>query len=250
MYQRGPGMEKEIIGRWLKDNNSNNCSSYGYGCGDGCGYGTIDGYGYVDCSGSGHGYGDGSGHGSGHGSGYGTGRGDGSGYGTRDGYGIGYGNGDGYGCEMVNKMHVFVIDEIQTVCRSIKGNILSGYILNSDLTMEKCYVIKGNGYFAHGKSIKEARSEIEEKIYRNMDADHAIDEFICKFKHNKKYPVSEFYKWHNYLTGSCKMGRDMFAKEHGIDIENDTMTPEEFIELTENDFGGRVIKELSKKFKK
>lgn len=44
------------------------------------------------------------------------------------------------------------------------------------------------------------------------------------------------------------MGRNEFARDHGIDLENDAMTPEEFIKLTENAYGREVIRQLKERF--
>ena len=82
-----------------------------------------------------------------------------------------------------------------------------------------------------------------------MDVDERIEKFIETFELGKKYPAKDFYDWHNKLTSSCEMGRKTFAKDHGIDVENDQMTVEEFVDLTKDSFGGSVIKQLAQKLK-
>ena len=57
----------------------------------------------------------------------------------------------------------------------------------------------------------------------------------------------KFFEWHNKLTGSCEMGRKSFAKNHDIDLNKDEFTVEEFIELTKNDFGRKVIEQLAER---
>lgn len=59
---------------------------------------------------------------------------------------------------------------------------------------------------------------------------------------------AELYKWHNVLTGSCEFGRNKFAREHDIDIENGSMTVRDFIDLTKEAFGGQVIKQLKEQY--
>ena len=44
------------------------------------------------------------------------------------------------------------------------------------------------------------------------------------------------------------MGRDNFIANHNIDM-NSQYTVEEFIELTKNDFGGRIIEQLKGRYK-
>lgn len=192
-------------------------SSYGYGFGSGDGYG--DGYGY----GFGYGYGDG----------YGFGSGDGKGYGD------GYSN----GLKSFNNETIYLIDNVQTIIKHIKGNIAKGEIIKRDFTTEECYIAKGQNKFAHGKTIKEAIKSLEEKIYEELDTKEAIEQFINKFELDKKYKGTKFYLWHHILTGSCEMGRDNFVKEHELDLEKE-YTVQEFIELTENDYGSEIIKQL------
>lgn len=77
--------------------------------------------------------------------------------------------------------------------------------------------------------------------------DEAIEQFMNKFEKDKSYKGTEFFEWHHYLTGSCLMGREGFVKNHGLDLEKE-YTVKEFIELTENDYGSKVIKELKERW--
>ena len=201
----------EDVKAWLNDNGS------GYG----------DGYG------SGYGYGDGSGYGDGYGSGYG--------------YGDGYGYGYGYGIKAFGGKEIHLIDGVQTIIDRVRGAFAVGSILNSDFSLVPCFVAKGHGYFAHGKRIKEAQQALISKIFENMDPEEAIEAFMEKFEKGKKYPGTEFFEWHHYLTGSCQMGRELFVKNHGVDLEAD-YTVDEFIELTKNDYGSEVIRQLKERW--
>ena len=142
---------------------------------------------------------------------------------------------------------MFSIDGVPTIIKHIKEYFAKGFILNGDLTMTPCYVAKGNGYFAHGNTLKEAREVLIAKCFENMDTDEAIDKFLEKFKKGKKYPGTEFFEWHHYLTGSCLMGRESFVKNHGLNVD-DKYTVDEFIELCENDYGGDIIRQLKEKY--
>ena len=186
------------------------------------------------------------GEGKGKGSGYGEGKGYGYGYGYGEGKGYGYGYGEGIGS--INGKDVFMIDGVQTIVTHIKNTFAKGFILNSDFTLEPCFVAKGNGYFAHGKNLKEAREALQKKIFENMDSKAAIEEFVKKFKKGEKYPGKDFFEWHHYLTGSCLMGRESFVKNHGLDLDS-TFTVEEFINLCENDYGGDIIKQLKERWR-
>ena len=232
----------------------------GYGSGSGCGDGSGSGCGYGSCSGHGYGYGDGDGSGSGDGDGSGYGYGFGSGFGSGSGYG--YGDGDGYGdgygdgsgdgdgfdgILQFNSCRVFVVDGVQTAINKVIGDFAKGFIINKDLTTEACYIAKSGNTFAHGKTIHEAHEALMEKLLEEMPIEERIENFLKEFSGNKKFKVIEFYKWHHILTGSCKFGRDQFAKEHGIDLENDEFTVKEFVELTKNSYGGDIIKEIERR---
>ena len=232
--------------------------SHVYGYGGGEGYGSGDGYGGGD--GHGHGYGHGSGRGDayGHGCGYGygCGGGDEEGFGYGEGYGEGYedeyGNGHGSGNEGVSKnikkygtCNVYLVDNINTIITNIRGNFARGYILNKDLTLEKCHISKNSNFFAHGKSLKDSVKALEDKILNNLNTDEKIIKFKSLFsKQNFKYQARDFFNWHYLLTGSCETGRLNFCKNHNIDIDNDKFTVNEFIELTENNYNGHIISKL------
>ena len=212
------------------------------GTGSGSGFGSGFGSGYGDGSCYGYGYGDGSCYG------YGSGCGDGSGFGSGSGDGDGTGYGSGvYGILQFNSCRVFVVDGIQTAINKVIGNFAKGFMVNKDLTTEPCYVAKSGNTFAHGATIHDAHEALIEKLLEEMPVEERIENFLKEFSGNKKFKVIEFYKWHHILTGSCKFGRDQFAKEHGIDLEKDEFTVKEFIELTKNSYGGDIIKEIERR---
>ena len=91
---------------------------------------------------------------------------------------------------------------------------------------------------------------MQNKIFEDMDTDEAIEMFLREFSDlDKKYPAKQFYIWHNRLTGSCEMGRNSFVRDGGYDLENDTFTVQEFINITKNAFGGDVIRQLDEALK-
>ena len=173
------------------------------------------------------------------GSGYGYGYGSGPGYGSGD--GSGYGSGDGV--KSFAGRLIFEIDDIQTAITHIKDDIAKGFILNGDFTINPCYIVKGNGFFAHGKTIREAQRALTEKYMEDMGEDEVIEKFMSEFERDKKYKGTVFFDWHHYLTGSCLMGREAFVKNHGLDLEAE-YTVDEFIELCKDDYGGEIIKKL------
>ena len=195
--------------------------------------------------GYGYGYGDGYGYGSGGGSGYG----DGSSEGYGEGYGYGSGGGFGYGIKSINGETIYIIDSVPTLLDRVKGNVAKGRILKDDLTFEKCYVAKQDRYFAHGKTLREAMIALTDKLFEGMPEEERIAEFIKAHKWGEKYSAVDFYDWHHKLTGSCDMGRREFAASHGFKVtEDELLTVEEFIKLTENSYGSTTIRKLQKAY--
>lgn len=232
-------------------------SGFGYGNGSGNGNCNCDGngdgngndyfYGDPDCNGSGYatsdGYGDGNndGNGSGYALGYG--------YGLGNGSGCGYRKGDCY-CDScgdikaINGNIIDYIDGVRTIITHIHGNIASGYIVKSDLTLEPCYIAKTGNSFAHGKTVKEAIKDVEEKEQQKIPIEKRIEMFKEHFENpDAEHTGKEFYNWHHILTGSCRMGRDEFCKANGIDLER-KYTVTFFLEITENAYGGDVIRKV------
>lgn len=210
--------------------------------GSGSGYGS--GYGYGD--GSGYGYGSGDGDGSGSGAGDGSGYGSGSGSGSGSGYGSGDGSG---GVASVNGRTVYLVDDVPTIFTAITGDVAKGFILNSDLTETPCYIAKGRGYFAHGETLREAVDALHEKIFDDLEPDEKISVLLGEIKPGQKYKVSIWYDWHHRLTGSCEAGRKAWMHNHGVTMD-DEYTLEEFCDLTKNDYGGAIIKQLAERIGK
>nr|DAU53697.1 MAG TPA: hypothetical protein [Caudoviricetes sp.] len=217
-------------------------SGDGYGSGDGSG----DGYGSGDGSGDGSGYGSGDGYGSGSGYGYGYGYGDGYGSGDGDGYGYGDGSGDGYGygIKNLNGDKVYVIDDVPTIIKSVRDNIAQGFILNRDLTLRPCYIVKEQNHFAHGDTLHDAFTSLQEKLYDDSTEEERIEAFRKKFPaYDTPYPNRDLFAYHHVLTGSCRMGRESFCKDKGINL-NDSTTVRQFVLLTKDSYGSVTIRKL------
>ena len=196
----------------------------GYGSGSGSGYGDGDGYGYGDSDGYGSGYSDGSGSGSGSGSGYG------------DGY--------VYGVKEVNGDTVYIVDDVPTIIKSVHDNIAQGFILQRDLTLKPCYIVKEQNMFAHGYTLHDAFTALQEKLYDDSTEEERIEAFRKKFpEYDTLYPNRDLFAYHHVLTGSCRMGRESFCKDKGIGLDGST-TVREFVELTKDSYGGDVICKL------
>ena len=214
----------------------------GYDSGDGSGYvyGYVYGYSSGDGSGSGSGsgYGYGSGDGSGSGSGYGYGSGSGSGSG--DGYGSGYGD----GVKAINGDKVYMVDDTPTIFKSVRENVAQGFIVQSDLQLTPCFIVKENNKFAHGDTLRDAFTSLQEKLYDDSTEEERIEAFKKKFpNYDTKYDNRDLFAYHHVLTGSCRMGRESFVSGKGLSLDDKTSV-REFVELTKNAYGGDIIKKL------
>lgn len=176
-------------------------------------------------------------------SGFGRGSGPDSGFGR----GSGSGSGPGSTCDIksfINKP-VYCIDDTPTIIQSIRGNIAKCLLLKThNLTTTPCFVAKVGNSFAHGKTIKEAFLDAQAKHFNELPEDERLQAFADAHKWGVEYPDKDFYDWHNKLTGSCAMGRDMFAKEHGLEKLDGKHTVEWFVDLTKDAYGGESIKRI------
>lgn len=171
-----------------------------------------------------------------------SGSGDGSGSGSGDGSGYGYGDGDGV--KEINGDTVYMVDDVPTIIKSVRGNIAQGYILQSDLTQKPCYIVKEQNKFAHGSTLHDAFSSLQEKLYDGSTEEERIEAFRKKFpEYDTPYPNRDLFAYHHVLTGSCRMGRESFCLSKGIDLDG-TTTVREFINLTKDSYGGETIRKL------
>jgi len=174
--------------------------------------------------------------------GYGDGNGYGNGYGDGNGNGNGYGNGDGI--KEINGSTVYNIDNINTIITSIHGNVAQGFLIEKNTKLVPCYIVKENNKFAHGSTLREAFTSLQEKLYDNSTEEERIEAFQKKFpSYDTKYDNRDLFAYHHVLTGSCRMGRESFVNNKGLSLDDKT-TVREFVELTKNAYGGEIIKKL------
>ena len=170
----------------------------------------------------------------------GTGYGDGDG----DGDGAGTGSGSGDGVKEIYSHKVYMVDGMQTIITLIRDNVAQGFILQSDLQLEPCYIVKENNKFAHGATLRDAFTSLQEKLYDDSTEEERIEAFKQKFpSYDKKYDNRDFFAFHHVLTGSCRMGRESFVAGKGLSLDDKT-TVREFVFLTKDAYGGDIIKQL------
>lgn len=215
------------------DTGCSNGGGSGYGCGDGGDNNTTD---YSNGIGESIGYG------------YGCYSGNNREW---DGGACGYGSGNNYGNDITNYngYDVYLVDEIPTIITHLHGNIAKGFIATGNLFIVPCYVARVGNYLAHGSTAKEALADAQAKYDQNKPLEERIADFKTQYpKLTDIAPNTELYRWHNILTGSCTFGRQHFAEQHNIDIDNGSMSVLNFIELTIKQYGGNVIEQLKESY--
>lgn len=223
-------------------------TTFGDGSGKGSGKGVDKeyGFGWGISSGSGAYTGDGSGTFSGKCDAFG--KGDGSGSCT--GYSYGKDSGSGVVSSVnkdikeLNGDNGYLVDGLQTIIKSVHGNIAQGFILRRDLTLLPCYIVKENNTFAHGVTLHDAFIALQEKLYDDSTEEERIEAFVKKFPdYDTPYSNRDLFTYHHVLTGSCRFGRDSFCKDKGINLDGST-TVREFVSLTKDSYGSETIRRL------
>ena len=177
-----------------------------------------------------------------------VGDGDGDGDGDGNGNGNGYGNGYGNGIQEFDGHKLYKIDGVPTAILAIRGNVARGFVLEKNVIKKPCYVVKDNGRFAHGYTLRDAFTALQEKLYDDSTEEERIAAFKAKFPaYDAPYPNRDLFAYHHVLTGSCRMGREQFCSNHSIDLDGKT-TVREFIALTQDSYGGDIIKLLPKAY--
>ena len=137
-----------------------------------------------------------------------------------------------------------MVDGMQTIITLVRDNVAQGFILQSDLQLEPCFIVKENNKFAHGDTLRDAFTSLQEKLYDDGTEEERIEAFKQKFpSFDTKYDNRDLFAYHHVLTGSCRMGRASFIADKGLSLDGKT-TVREFVELTRNAYGGDIIKQL------
>lgn len=149
-----------------------------------------------------------------------------------------------YQIKEVNGDVVYNIDGVPTIIKIVHGNVAQGFILRNDLQFTPCFIVKGLNTFAHGDTLHNAFADLQEKLYDNNTEEECIKAFYKKFPgYDTPYSNHDLFTYHHVLTGSCRMGRENFCKDMGINLDGYT-TIREFVNLTKNSYGGHIIRKL------
>ena len=75
-----------------------------------------------------------------------------------------------YSCRLIthNNQRVYYVDSIPCLPRHIRNNLAFVNVIGKDMRLYPMVIAKGHGLYAHGKTIKEAVSALEEKHLANI----------------------------------------------------------------------------------
>lgn len=234
-------------------------NGYGWGIGFCTGSGNGDGTGGSkrDESDIDSGNGDGTGKGSGNGFGIGDGMGD--YYGGL--FGSGYGNGSGNGMEddgdllsitRVGDNTIYNINGAPIAIDNIKGNIAKGRILNDDMTFTDCWIVREGNCIEYGKDLHDTHKAAQRESAIQLPKEERLKMFVQRFPSpDELIPIKELYNWHHVLTGACKYWSKEWCKQNGFNVEDEIycVSIRKFVNLTEFEWGGDIIKELKNYYK-
>ena len=143
---------------------------------------------------------------------------------------------------------MYYIDDRPTLIDNVRGMVAQGHMVNRDKTLSPCYIVRHGNSFAHGYTLQAASMDALAKHMQDMPEEERIAEFIKAHPDpSAEYPCEDLFRWHNTLTGSCEMGRRRFCKDNGIDL-NGSYTVLYFLEITKNEYGGEVIKNVIREY--
>ena len=141
-----------------------------------------------------------------------------------------------------------MVDDTPTLIYSVHANYAKGAILNNDLTLQPCYIARVGNSFAHADILKQAIKEATEKDIECQPIEQKINMFVEDFHTlDTKALGSILFDWHHRLTGSCRMGREQFCKEHDVSMATE-YTIEYFLDITKDSYGGDVIKQVRERY--
>lgn len=101
-------------------------------------------------------------------------------------------------------------------------------------------VTDGNGKYAHGETIKEAKADL---VYKIADRDKSEYEHLNL---DSELTFEEAIECYRVITGACAFGTKDFVENH-LEVKKGKYTIREMIELTEGRYGNKTFEEFFKK---
>jgi len=134
------------------------------------------------------------------------------------------------------KVNAKDIDGLTTILKSSKK--VGGFTIHKAEyypNKEDCFVAEKDGFYAHGKTVKDAVSDCNFKF---MQKTLNVDDLVKDIKERGTFTKQDY----RLITGACSFGVDKFCGENNISGEK--LVIKEVLRLTADSYGGEKIREL------
>jgi hypothetical protein len=102
-----------------------------------------------------------------------------------------------------------------------------------------CFLVTdGNGLYAHGNSIKEAKADLMYKINGNESK-----EIYRDLTFDSVLSLSDAIRCYRVITGACFFGVKNFVESNGLE-DTKEISISKIVEITKNNYGGECFKEF------
>ncbi len=126
------------------------------------------------------------------------------------------------------------VDGIFSVVDSHKGNVWITHRIGKEETL---YVVTdGEGHYAHGNTLKEAKADL---IYKINDRDTSLYEMLSL---DDEISFEEAIVMYRTITGACSAGTRAFVENRLPKPHKDKYTIKEIISLTDGEYGSETFK--------
>lgn len=130
------------------------------------------------------------------------------------------------------------VDDIFSVVDSHKGNVWRTHRIGKDETL---YVVTdGEGHYAHGKTLKEAKADL---IYKINDRDTSAYNSLSL---DDEVSFEEAIAMYRTITGACSAGTRDYVESRLPEPHKEKYTIREVIALTDGEYGSKKLKEFFK----
>ena len=127
------------------------------------------------------------------------------------------------------------MDGIFSKVISHKGNIYK--ISQIGKTKERYLITDGNGKWAHGDTLKEAKDDL---VYKISNRDKSKYENLTL---ESELTFEEAIECYRVISGACATGTKMFVKGNP-DVKKEKYTIAEMIKITKEQYGGNSFEEF------
>ena len=128
------------------------------------------------------------------------------------------------------------VDGIFSVVDSHRGNVWRTHRIDEDKTL---YVVTdGEGHYAHGSTLKEAKDDL---IYKINDRDKSLYENLSL---DDEVSFEDAIAMYRTITGACSAGTRDFIENRLPEPHKDKYTIKEIISLTDGEYGSETLKEF------